>query len=119
MLRDVFPRGKYWIRPQMPLDLEDGSSDPEPDMSVVAGTPDDFRAHPATALLAVEVADSSLSLDRKKAAYYAAAASLNTGSWTSANACWRCTASPLMNPAGRGSPTPRPKRGTRIVRFLN
>jgi Uma2 family endonuclease len=72
-LQDVFPREKFWVRPQLPLDLEDGSSDPEPDLSVVPGTPRDFAAHPATALLAVEVADSSLSLDRKKAAYYAAA----------------------------------------------
>ncbi|MDB5297368.1 MAG: uncharacterized protein JWO31_3351, partial [Phycisphaerales bacterium] len=72
VLADIFPRGRFWIRPQMPLDLIDGSSDPEPDLAVVRGTPDDFLSHPSTAPLAVEVADSSLSLDRKKAAYYAA-----------------------------------------------
>jgi Uma2 family endonuclease len=73
VLRKVFPEPNFWVRPQLPIDLEDGSSDPEPDLSVVPGTPDDFLAHPSTALLAVEVSDSSLSLDRKKAAYYAAA----------------------------------------------
>jgi Uma2 family endonuclease len=71
VLHRVFGFEKYWVRPQLPLDLIDGSSDPEPDLAVVPGRPDDFVRHPSTALLAVEVADSSLSLDRKKAAYYA------------------------------------------------
>ena len=66
----VFPRGQYWTRVQRPINLPDGS-EPEPDISVVAGTPDDHPVHPSTAVLVVEVADSSLPYDRKKAAAYA------------------------------------------------
>ncbi len=41
-------------------------SEPEPDVAVVAGTPRDYLdAHPSTAALVVEVADSSLRLDRR------------------------------------------------------
>lgn len=72
-LRKVFPDDRFWIRTQNPLDLPDGSSDPEPDIAVVSGRPEEFTAHPTTALLVVEVADSSLRLDRKKANAYAAA----------------------------------------------
>lgn len=72
-LRPVFTVDKYWIRPQMPLDLEDGTSEPELDIAVVLGTPNDYSQHPSTARLIVEIADSSLYLDRRKAAYYAAA----------------------------------------------
>jgi Uma2 family endonuclease len=48
---------------------------PEPDIVVVPGTLRDYaRAHPSTALLVVEVADTSLPTDRlTKAAIYAAA----------------------------------------------
>ena len=50
-------------------------SEPEPDIAVVAGEPRDYVvAHPSTAVLVVEVADSSLRLDRRfKAAVYARA----------------------------------------------
>jgi Uma2 family endonuclease len=73
-LQKVFPESAYWVRPQMPLDLDDGTSDPEPDLAVVPGTPDDYATHPSTALLVVEVSDTSLAMDRKKKApYYAAA----------------------------------------------
>ncbi len=73
ILRRIFPEEQYWVRGQNPLDLPDGSSDPEPDLAVVAGSPDDFKQHPSTALLIVEVSDSSLRLDRRKASAYAAA----------------------------------------------
>jgi Uma2 family endonuclease len=62
------------IRVQMPLII--GSySVPEPDLAVVSGTGADYdAAHPTTALLVVEVADSSLLQDRlTKAAVYVAA----------------------------------------------
>ena len=73
-LRAVFPRDRYWVRSQMPIDLDDGTSDPEPDLAVVPGTPDDYTQHPSTALLIVEVSDTSLATDRKKKTpYYAAA----------------------------------------------
>jgi Uma2 family endonuclease len=73
-LSDVFPRGSFWVRPQMPLDLPDGTSEPEPDAAVVPGKPDDYRQHPSTAVLVLEVSDTSLRLDRRKANAYAAAA---------------------------------------------
>jgi Uma2 family endonuclease len=64
----------YTIRVQHPLALSD-HSEPEPDLAVVAGSPrDHVDAHPATALLVVEVADSSLEYDRsRKARVYARA----------------------------------------------
>ncbi len=62
------------IRIQLPLELGEHSV-PEPDVAVVSGQPRDYeRAHPTTALLVVEVADSSVLQDRlTKAALYAAA----------------------------------------------
>jgi Uma2 family endonuclease len=61
-------------RLQAPLALGE-HSEPEPDVAVVAGTPRDYvDAHPSTAALVVEVAESSLRLDRRfKAAIYARA----------------------------------------------
>lgn len=70
-LRDAF--GKGWvIRVQGPLSLGT-DSDPEPDVAVVAGKARDFKdAHPTTAALVVEVADSSLAYDRNvKTSLYA------------------------------------------------
>lgn len=62
-LREAF--GKGWvIRVQGPLSLGI-NSDPEPDVAVVAGKARDFKdAHPTTAALVIEVADSSLAYDR-------------------------------------------------------
>jgi Uma2 family endonuclease len=58
------------VRAHSPLALDDWS-EPEPDIAVVA--PGDYsRAHPTTALLVVEAADSSLRKDRRiKAELYA------------------------------------------------
>jgi Uma2 family endonuclease len=72
-LRSVFGGG-WRIRVQLPLALG-LDSEPEPDVSVVCGTPRDAPAgHPLTADLVVEVADSSLRLDRgPKARVYARA----------------------------------------------
>jgi Uma2 family endonuclease len=64
--------GGWHVRQHAPLALDD-ASEPEPDVAVVAGAPAAYRAaHPGTAALVVEVADSSLRLDRRlKAALYA------------------------------------------------
>jgi Uma2 family endonuclease len=64
----------HHVRVQMPLAL-DPSSEPEPDVAVVAGSPRDYRdAHPASALLVVEVADTTLAHDReRKGSLYARA----------------------------------------------
>ncbi len=72
VLRAAFGPG-FWVRTQLPLELG-LDSDPEPDVSVIAGRREDFTAHPRTAVLVVEVADSSLGYDRTdKASLYAAA----------------------------------------------
>ncbi len=72
-LRSVFTEG-YDVRSQLPLAL-DAFSEPEPDVAVVPGGPRDYvEAHPERALLVVEVADTSLELDRgRKLAVYARA----------------------------------------------
>lgn len=63
---------KLIVRKEGPLTLAD--SEPEPDITVVAGQPEDFRrAHPRSALLVVEVAISTVEMDRAKAVVYAEA----------------------------------------------
>ncbi len=61
-----------WVRMQLPIDFG-LYSDPEPDVSVVSGSSDDYRrAHPTSALLIVEVSDTTLTYDRgRKASLYA------------------------------------------------
>jgi Uma2 family endonuclease len=63
VLRLVFGQG-YFVSIQGPLDLGD-ISEPEPDVAVIAGNVRDYTdAHPTTAVLIVEVADTSLAYDR-------------------------------------------------------
>lgn len=67
----VVPKG-YSVRQDQPLTLRE--SEPEPDVAVVQGTVRDYwESHPRTAVLVIEVAVTSLSLDREKAALYAEA----------------------------------------------
>lgn len=70
-LREIYRVG-YHVRSQMPIAISD-SSEPEPDIAVVEGTPDDYwDEHPRSAVLLVEVAYSSLQYDREqKLAVYA------------------------------------------------
>jgi Uma2 family endonuclease len=72
-LRAIFGAG-FVVRVQSPLALGQ-YSEPEPDVAVVAGSARDFAdAHPTSALLVVEVSDTTLSFDRqRKASLYAAA----------------------------------------------
>lgn len=63
---------RHWVRNQLPLNVLD-HSDPEPDVAVTSEPPESYDDHPTTALLAVEISDSSLRLDRRKAGLYAAA----------------------------------------------
>jgi Uma2 family endonuclease len=64
-LKTAFSDG-FDIRVQMPLALGE-SSEPEPDVAVVPGHFSDYSfSHPNTAVLVVEVADSSLLYDRQK-----------------------------------------------------
>ena len=70
----AFGRG-YWVREEKPVALDDLSA-PEPDLVVVRGQPRDYlgRGHPSHPLLTVEVAVTSLALDRvRKGALYARA----------------------------------------------
>lgn len=71
MLSTHLPDG-YLLRKEDPLTLAD--SEPEPDLCIVRGQLADFRdAHPTTAELVVEVAVTSLELDRAKTPIYARA----------------------------------------------
>lgn len=72
-LKGVFGAG-YYIRQQKPFVVGD-ISEPEPDVAVVPGTVRDYaEAHPTVAALIVEVADTSVSYDRKvKGSLYAKA----------------------------------------------
>lgn len=72
-LRVAFGAG-WTIRSQGPVALDD-ESEPEPDIAVVPGGIRDYsREHPARPVLVVEVAESSLRLDRqRKAGLYARA----------------------------------------------
>ena len=65
-------RAGLWVRQEASLVLAD--SVPEPDVSVVLGTRNNYREEkPTTAELAVEIAVTSLAADREKAALYAEA----------------------------------------------
>ena len=64
-LRIAFASG-FHVRIQLPLAL-DPYSEPEPDVAVIVGSPRDYReSHPTSAVLVVEVADTSLEHDRKR-----------------------------------------------------
>ena len=70
ILRSIF-KNDYDVRTQLPLAIDE-YSEPEPDIAVVVGSPRDYTdAHPTTALLIVEVANTSLEYDqeRKQALY--------------------------------------------------
>ena len=71
-LRVAFGNG-HCVRTQMSLILGQ-STDPMPDLAVVPGSPRDYKEHPRSAKLVVEVSDSTLAYDkREKAGLYAAA----------------------------------------------
>lgn len=64
-------QGRFTLRIQLPLALSD-DSEPEPDVAVVPLG--DYEAeHPTTALLIIEVSETTLRKDRGKAAMYASA----------------------------------------------
>ena len=72
-LTEAFGPGWY-VRTEGPIGLDE-DSEPEPDVAVVPGEPDDYaRAHPSRPVLTVEVAESSLRADRQhKGSLYARA----------------------------------------------
>ena len=60
----------FTVRCQLPVVASD-DTEPEPDFAVLAGSAESQRDHPTTALLMIEVADSSLAHDRRKGDIYA------------------------------------------------
>jgi Uma2 family endonuclease len=63
----------FLVNKEDPLTI--GESEPEPDISIIRGSIGDYPdTHPTSAELVIEVAVSSLELDRAKADIYAAAA---------------------------------------------
>jgi Uma2 family endonuclease len=71
LLEPVFA-GVAWVGRADPINLT--HSDPQPDVAVFAGRFEDYTTHPTTALLIVEVADSTLTNDTTtKAELYATA----------------------------------------------
>jgi len=71
VFKGVFAKG-YWVRIRQSLALSQWS-DPMPDLAVVLGSPRDYPILPTTAVLVVEVSDSSIDIDLgRKAALYAA-----------------------------------------------
>jgi Uma2 family endonuclease len=73
VLEACFSTG-FCVRRQGPLDLG-AVTEPEPDVAAVVGSREDYRDHhPTTAVLVVEVSDTSLGYDRgRKASLYARA----------------------------------------------
>jgi Uma2 family endonuclease len=72
-LRHAFSPG-WDVRPQLPIALDD-ASEPEPDIAVVQGSYRDYQGtHPSHPVLLVEIAESTLAADRRKAGLYARAA---------------------------------------------
>lgn len=71
VLREVFKKN-YFVSVQCPINMGK-TSEPEPDISVIAGKARDYKEEiPKTAALIIEVADSSLLYDRnKKVSLYA------------------------------------------------
>jgi Uma2 family endonuclease len=72
-LRAMFPSSTHWVRSQLGM-FFGINTDPVPDIAVVAGSPRAHAHHPRTALLIVEIADTSFAMDTgDKASLYAAA----------------------------------------------
>ncbi len=116
------------VRVQTPLALGDDSL-PEPDFAVVSGDDFDYLdAHPTTALLVIEVADSSVYRDRElKASLYARSGIqeywiVNLGEKTlevfrePSQAGFRSRA--VLRPSDSISPLSRPNASLAVRRFL-
>ena len=91
----------YWIRGQLPLHL-DRWSGPEPDVSVVPGGPRDYigTGHPRSALLVVEVSDTTLRMDRRvKVPRYARAGYLDYWIVNLVDRCVEVYRNPVADPS--------------------
>lgn len=69
LLQDILPPGLH-VQPEQPIVCVD--SEPEPDLSVIRGSINDYQAeHPHTAELVIEICVSSHEYDRSKLRAYA------------------------------------------------
>ena len=99
VLRSAFPTG-YRIRIQSPLALS-ASSEPEPDLAVVQGSPRQSASHPTNAALVLEIADTTLRLDRtRKARLYAEAGVPDYWILNLPDRCLEVRRSPVRDDAG-------------------
>src|SRR5436309_8680453 len=101
-LQKAFGSG-YHIREEKPIAL-DRLSEPEPDVAVVPGKLRDYlTAHPARPVLVVEVADSSLALDRlRKGGLYARAGIADYWVVNLIDEVLEVYREPVRAPSGRG-----------------
>ena len=71
VLMQAFPPTSETVQVQCPMRL--GETRPLPDFAAIAGTPRQITSHPTTALLVIEVSDTTLEFDRvDKGRLYAA-----------------------------------------------
>jgi Uma2 family endonuclease len=71
LLRGLLPSGTH-LQSEQPIDC--GASEPEPDVSVIRGSINDYKTeHPRTAELVIEICISSHEYDRSKLRAYAVA----------------------------------------------
>src|SRR5258707_5083920 len=125
----------WYVRTEGPIGLDD-DSEPEPDVAVVPGTPDDYsRAHPSRPVLTVEVAESSLAADRQRKGSLYARAGLSDY-WvlnlldrvlevyrepapdSAPPFGWRSTRSEVFGPAARATPLAAPGAGASVSQPL-
>jgi len=95
--------GAYHIREEKPIALDE-QSEPEPDVVVVPGRLRDYlAAHPSRPVLVVEVADTSLALDRlRKGGLYARAGIADYWVVNLIDEVLEVYREPVRAPSGRG-----------------
>jgi Uma2 family endonuclease len=97
------PQGAHHMREEKPIALDE-QSEPEPDVVVVPGRLRDYRdAHPSQPVLVVEVADTSLALDRlRKGGLYARAGIADYWVVNLIDEVLEVNREPVRAPSGRG-----------------
>jgi Uma2 family endonuclease len=126
VIRTAFGTG-WWLRQQLPLMLGQ-DTDPEPDLAVVPGRPRDYPAHPTTADLVIEVADSSLDFDINEKRLLYAKAGIREYWVVDVNGRWLrvyrdpragdYTAQQTFGPADAVSPLAAPSATVRVADLL-
>ena len=102
-LEKAFGRS-YYVREEKPIALDE-RSEPEPDVVVVPGRPRDYLdAHPSRPVLVVEVAETSLALDRlRKRGLYARAGIADYWVVNLIDEVLEVYREPVRAPSGRGA----------------